>query len=236
MKINITALLIFAVALFTDHVPASQDIDLMPGEAEWLALHNSIRLGSDSSWPPMDYRDEKGIPSGMCADYFRYAAEKLGIEIVIGPDKGWSETLNSLKEKGLDAITCLAQNDTRDEYVAFSSVVTDIPQVIITNDEYPYISGLRDLSNKRVAMVDGYAIESILRKNYQELEPVIVSTPLAALKAVATGQADAFVGVLAVSDHLIRNKNLANLKIAAPTELPLWNCVSGFVRTGHKWL
>ena len=49
----------------------------------------------------------------MCADYSQYAAKKLGLEIVIGPDRGWAETLNSLKENELDAITCLAKNDTR---------------------------------------------------------------------------------------------------------------------------
>lgn len=228
MRASFPVLLIFAVALFTAHVPASQDIDLSPEEAKWLALHNSIRLGSDSAWPPLDYRDENAVPSGMCADYFQYAAKKLGIEIVIGPETGWAETLNSLREKELDAITCLAQNDARDKYISFSSIVTDIPQVIITNDEYPYISGLRDLSNKRVAMVDGYAIESILKKNYPKLDPVIVNTPLDALKAVATGQADAFVGVLAVSVHLIQNKNLANLKVAAPAELPPLELRFGF--------
>jgi len=224
----ITTLLLFAVALFTAQVPASQDINLSPGEAKWLALHNSIRLGSDSAWPPLDYRDKHAVPSGMCADYFRYAAEKLGIEIVIGPGMGWAETLKSIREKELDALTCLARNDTRDEFITFSSPVTDIPLVIITNNEYPYISGLRDLSNKRVAMVDGYATEFILRKNHPELEPVIVNTPLDALKAVATGQADAFVGVLAVSIHLIQNKNLANLKVAAPADLPPLELRFGF--------
>lgn len=164
VRTNITALLVFAVTLFSAPVPAAQDINLMPGEAKWLALHNSIRLGSDSAWPPLDYRDENAVPSGMCVDYFQSAAKKLGIDIVIGPDAGWTETLNSLREKELDAITCLAKNDARNEYVTFSSIVTDIPQVIITNNEYPYISGLRDLRNKRVAMVDGYATESMLKK------------------------------------------------------------------------
>ncbi len=228
MRTNILPLLIFAAALFTAHVYASQGVDLIPGEANWLALHNSIRLGSDSAWPPLDYRDENAVPSGMCADYFQYAAKKLGIEIVIGPDKGWAGTLNSLREKQLDALTCLAQNDARDEFITFSSTVTDIPQVIITNNEYPYISGLRDLSNKRVAMVDGYATESMLKKSYTELVPVMVNTPLDALKAVATGQADAFVGVLAVAVHLIQNKNLANLKVAAPAELPPLELRFGF--------
>jgi len=228
VRTYITTLLIFAAALFTAQVPASQDINLSPDEAKWLALHNSIRLGSDSAWPPLDYRDEHTVPSGMCADYFQYAAKKLGIKIVIGPGMGWAETLKSIRGKELDALTCLAQNETRDEFITFSSPVTDIPLVIITNNEYPYISGLRDLSNKRVAMVDGYATEFILRKNHPELAPVIVNTPLDALKAVATGQADAFVGVLAVSIHLIQNKNLANLKVAAPADLPPMELRFGF--------
>jgi len=114
MRTYVTALLIFAAAFFTADVPASQNINLTPDEVKWLASHNTIRLGSDSAWPPLDYRDKSRIPSGMCADYFRYAAEKLGIKIVIGPDVGWADTLSSLKKMELDAITCLAQNDARD--------------------------------------------------------------------------------------------------------------------------
>ncbi len=228
MKNNIAALLMFAATAFTSHVPAAQDINLTPEESQWLESHNIIRLGSDSAWPPLDYRDKDGIPAGVCADYFRYVTEKLGIQIVIGPDLGWVETMQKLEDKQLDAITCLSRNERRNEFIAFSTIVTDIPQVIITSDEHPYISGLRDLANERVAMVDGYSIESLLRENYPDMVPVIVNNPLEALKAVATGQADAFVDVLAVAVHLIQNKNLANLKVAAPAELPPLELRFGF--------
>jgi len=87
----------------------------------------------------------------MCADYFRYAADKLGVEVVIGPDLGWAETMRNLKEKQLDAVTCLAQNENRKEFVTFSTTVTDIPQVIITNDEHPYISNLGGLIKQPIA-------------------------------------------------------------------------------------
>jgi len=228
MRTGLASILILAIAIISNHASASQGIELTPEESQWLDAHNIIRLGSDSAWPPLDYRDENRVPAGMCADYFRYAADKLGIEVVIGPDLGWAEVMHSLKEKQLDAVTCLAQNDNRNEFVAFSTTVTDIPQVIITSDEHPYISNLGDLVNERVAMVDGYAVESRLREDYPELVPVIVNTPLEALKAVATGQADAYVGVLAVAVHLIENKNLANLKVAAPADIPPLELRFGF--------
>ena len=228
MRTDFAAILIFAAAIITTHASASQGIDLTAEESDWLDSHNIIRLGSDSAWPPLDYRDKNMMPAGMCADYFRYAADKLGVEVVIGPELGWAETMHNLKEKQLDAVTCLAQNDNRNEFVTFSTTVTDIPQVIITNDEHPYISNLGDLVNERVAMVDGYAVESRLREDYPGLVPVIVNTPLEALKAVATGQADAFVGVLAVAVHLIENKNLANLKVAAPADIPPLELRFGF--------
>ncbi len=51
----------------------------------------------------------------------------------------------------------------------------------------------------------------------------MVESAFEGLKSVAVGQADAFVGALAVGVYLIRKHNLANLKIAAPAGIPALN-------------
>ncbi len=56
----------------------------------------------------------------------------------------------------------------------------------------------------------------------------MADNPFDALKLVSTGQADAFVGTLAVGIYLIRKYNLANLKVAAPAEVPALEMRFGF--------
>ena len=38
-------------------------------ERAWLRDHPVISVAQDPSWPPIEFTDERGTPSGMTADY-----------------------------------------------------------------------------------------------------------------------------------------------------------------------
>ena len=45
---------------------------LTPEEQAWLTRHDGrVRLAHTPDWPPMDFLDKNGIPTGMAADYVR---------------------------------------------------------------------------------------------------------------------------------------------------------------------
>ena len=228
MKTDIPGILAVVLVLYCGVLPALEDAALSPEEWQWLASHKTLRLGSDPSWPPIDFRNENGIPSGVCADYYTYVTDRLNLDTDIGPTINWAETMDKIRRKELDAITCLSETDERSKYIAFSAPIIEIPRVIITSDDHPYIGGLRHLNNARVAMVRGYSTTTALEQDYPAIRPVYFQAPYEALKAVASGQADAYVGVLAVVVHLIEARQLANLKVAAPAELPPFTLHFGF--------
>jgi signal transduction histidine kinase/HPt (histidine-containing phosphotransfer) domain-containing protein len=77
---------------------------------------------------------------------------------------------------------------------------------------------LSSLLDKTFALVTGYADTRALLRRHPGLRVVPAADAGAALEAVALGRADATVGNIAVMHHHIRERGLANLKVAAPTD------------------
>jgi serine phosphatase RsbU (regulator of sigma subunit) len=213
--------LLLSTAWIPQGVLASDMFRLDPDEQRWLLAHPSVlRRGADPSWPPFEFVDSKGAYAGMCQDYADLVAERLHLTFEVVPGLGWKETLERVRSRDLDMITCLLETSERDSFMAFSQPFTNIPSVIFTRSDYPYLNGLNGLLGKKVAMVKGYAVSDFLTREYPEFEPVLFDTPLQALQAVSLGNADAFVETLAVGVYFIHKQGLANIKVAAPAKVP----------------
>jgi serine phosphatase RsbU (regulator of sigma subunit)/ABC-type amino acid transport substrate-binding protein len=204
-------------------------VELTPAETQWLAtLPVPVRRGADPAWPPFEFRDKQGVYAGMCQDYTNIIVERLHLQLKLVPGLDWNEVLDGIRKKELDIISCISMTPERETYLAFTKPFITSPQVIFTREDYPYISGLKGLQGKSVAAVKGYSITDILARDYPELKLVLMDNTLEALRAVAVGQADAFVDTLAVGIYYIRKQNLANLKVAAPTGIPSLEMRFGF--------
>jgi len=204
-------------------------VELTPAETQWLAtLPVPVRRGADPAWPPFEFRDKQGVYAGMCQDYTNIIVERLHLQLKLVPGLDWKEVLDGIRKKELDIISCISMTPERETYLAFTKPFITSPQVIFTREDYPYISGLKGLQGKSVAAVKGYSITDILARDYPQLKLVLMVNTLEALRAVAVGQADAFVDTLAVGIYYIRKQNLANLKVAAPTGIPSLEMRFGF--------
>jgi serine phosphatase RsbU (regulator of sigma subunit) len=213
--------LLLNTAWVSPHVSAGDAFRLPQEEQQWLLAHPSVmRRGADPSWPPFEFVDSEGAYAGMCQDYADLVAERLHLTFEVTPGLGWKEALERVRSHELDVITCLLETSKRDHFMAFSKPFTNIPSVIFTRSDYPYLNGLNGLLGKKVAMVRGYAVSEFLTREYPNFEPVPFDTPLEALQAVSLGHADAFVETLAVGVYFIRKQGLANLKVAAPAKVP----------------
>jgi serine phosphatase RsbU (regulator of sigma subunit)/ABC-type amino acid transport substrate-binding protein len=213
--------LLLTAVWVTPGVSAGEAFSLHPDEQRWLLAHPSVlRRGADPAWPPFEFVDSEGAYAGMCQDYADLVAQRLRLTFEVIPSPGWKKTLERVRTRELDVITCLMETPDRDRFMTFSKPFTNIPSVIFTRSDYPYLNGLNGLLGKRVAMVKGYAVSEFLTREYTNFEPVLFDTPLEALQAVSLGHADAFVETLAVGVYFIHKQGLANLKVAAPAKVP----------------
>jgi serine phosphatase RsbU (regulator of sigma subunit)/ABC-type amino acid transport substrate-binding protein len=221
MRLLPRLVLLLATAWTSAGVAAGEAVTLTRDEQQWLLAHPGVlRRGADPAWPPFEFVTSDGAYAGMCQDYADLVAERLHLSFEIIPGIDWEEALARIRSRDLDVIACLLETPERDHFMAFSKPFTNIPSVIFTRSDYPYLNGLNGLLGKKVAMVRGYAVSEFLTREYPNFEPVLFDTPLEALQAVSLGTADAFVETLAVGVYFIHKQGLANLKVAAPARVP----------------
>ena len=202
----------------TDFLDASiiGDSDLTHEEREWLGNHPNIVLGVDPAFAPYSVIDNHGRFAGMAATTLVEAiSARLGVSFTIGPQRSWPDIIEAAKRREIDVIVTATRTAEREDYLAFTSPYLKTPLVIMTrNDDYTLRS--RDgLKNRSVALVHGYVSTEKVLSEFPSIQPLMVKNPLEGLIAVATGQADAYVGAIGVNTTVANQYGISNLRIAA---------------------
>lgn len=188
-------------------------------ERNWLASHNNIRIGVDAEYAPYSYRDSNGNYIGLAVDYLQLLSDQLDVNFEIVPDLSWPQIIEGVQNRSLDAIATAVATPEREKFLAFSEMYISTPLVIMARTRDTRISDKDDLAGKKVALVKGYSsTEKVVRESVN-IAQYQVETVLDGLRAVATGDADAFVGVLGTSVHQARKAGIINLKVAAPYDM-----------------
>ncbi|GBC61936.1 hypothetical protein DENIS_2898 [Desulfonema ishimotonii] len=200
------------------HVPDLHDsIILSAEEKAWLRQQHVVRVRY-GHWPPFMFCDG-GPPRGIAIDYVNTVFKRLGIRhTYIGCEQySWPETLEHLKQgQDVDMVPTIVHSPERERFIRFTQNYLSLPFVIFTRDTGMFVSKLRELNGRTVAVEQDYMIHDRLSREYPEIRVTEVKDSEAALRAVSTGQADAYVGNLVVGSYLIAQKGLTNLKVAAP--------------------
>ncbi|WP_161629944.1 transporter substrate-binding domain-containing protein [Desulfogranum mediterraneum] len=194
-------------------------VPLTAEEQQWLREHPVIRIGVDKDYAPYAFLDKEGSFQGVAGDYAKLISQKLGVRLEVVPGLSWPEILEGAKNRTLDVITTASWRPEREAYLAFSQGYIPTPLVIMSRSDDTTIRNHNDLKGRRVALVTEYSSSKRVLEEVPSIEVVAVSTPLEGLQALATGQADAYVGVLGINVHQAKQHGISNLKVAAPYDL-----------------
>ena len=207
---------------FVHQQPSS--IGLTKEERQWLVEHPVIRVSNEMDWAPFDFM-QKGRPAGYSIDMMDHIANILGVRFEYVNGLEWHELLDRFRnpdqEGGIDVMSAIYRTEERKAYALFTPPYYRNPPAIITRNDESDINTLRDLSGRRVALPQSYAISGILQKEVpgvvvvNEIDGEPIQNILTALKAVVSGKADAVVESSALLAYHIEDNALPNLKIAA---------------------
>jgi len=197
----------------------AETLRLNPELRAFLDQHPVIRVRLQDDWPPLIFQDEAGA-QGLSVDYITLAAAKLGITIETSAVKTFPEVLERLPTgDGIDVQPTMQATDQRRHNILFTRPYASFPVVIIARNNSGFIGGLDDLVGRVVVAEKSYWYTEEIRLQHPAVYLKTVNTSAEAIRVVAQGEADAYVGVLPVATWHIENKGYTNLKIAAPSGL-----------------
>ncbi len=177
-----------------------------------------VRVGLFPGFEPEMFLEPDGTFAGIIPDFLKRVQERADLEFELVTAE--LTQIRELIETGaIDAFPGMRSPD-RDEFLDFTEPIFTVAWVVVTPAGLPMITGLGDLHQARVAVVEGIYIVKLLAADYPEMEFRPTRDHLSALRMVAEGLADAYVGPLTVAGYLIQRHRLTPLRIAAPAGYP----------------
>ncbi|KAF0813295.1 Virulence sensor protein BvgS [Andreprevotia sp. IGB-42] len=199
---------------------AAASWQLSAEETAWLKQHPVVRVGVyHPGWPPFDVIGEQGEYRGLSADYLKLINSRLGLQITPVVFNSWQEALAAARAHQVDLLTSMASTPERAGYLHFTAPYIRSSSLIFTLNSNEAIQRPDDLANKRVAIEQGYALQELLAERVQHVHFQHYPDAESALRAVSSGEADAYVGDMIVASYLARQHNLTNLELRGETGL-----------------
>ncbi len=163
--------------------------------AKWFAQmelpsNRSIIVGGDHNYPPFEYLDEDGNPTGYNVDLTRAIAKKLNlpVEIRLGT---WAEIIHQLESGEIDVIQGMFYSRERNKQFDFSQphMVSNYIAVTRKQDAPPPVS-IDELKGKHIAVQNDDIMHRFATENDLTEQLKLFDSQEAALRALAKGEHD----------------------------------------------
>lgn len=163
---------------------------------------------------PFEGLNEKGEHTGMSADYYLLFERMLSANFEFVKTKNWNQSLKYIQQKKCDMLALGMETSERKKYLNFTSHYLDVPLVVATKVDVPFINQILDLEGEKIGLVKGDAFVDILRHKYPSLIIIEVDDIYDGLDQVKNGKLFAYIDTLASIGYEFQSKYFGELKIA----------------------
>ena len=199
-----------------------------------LPPHRRIVVGGDHNYPPFEYLDETGRPSGFTVELTRAIAQEMGLEIEVrlGP---WSDIVSGLETGEIDVIQGMFFSPARSVTFDFSPayMVKHYVSVVRKGEGAPPASA-EELAGKRIVVQRGDLINEFVTENGLSDQVSFVETQEDVLRELAEGRHDCGLVVRLSALHLIKERGWEHLELGRQPLASAEYCYA--VRKDHKAL
>ena len=185
--------------------------------SQWLNQHPIIKLGNDPHRFPIDFFNKNHEFSGIAADYLQLISEKLGVAITPLKSISWKESI-AMGEQGLvDMFACMSITSQRKELYLFSKPYIVFPTVIFLHENAQFISNLKDLNYKRIAIVEERHILEQIQVDYPLISIQLVENLMDGINLLINQQVDALIDNIASVTFYCAKEGITQIKAGAVT-------------------
>ena len=177
-------------------------------------------IGIDQDYPPLEYMDEKGKPSGADVEFSKILMKRMNIPFKFVPNT-WGAIANDILGGKVD-LGMMVYSPYRKDVTNYSRAVIRLYYQLVTRKGTKRNYGLRDMHNVEVALMASRPVRDTLQKIGARL--VIVDDLTKAMKELSAGKYDAVVCYRYQAKHLIGKYKLQNLEQEDLTLTPREYC------------
>lgn len=188
-------------------------IELNKDEIAYLDT-NVIKYCINPDGMPFEGLNEKGEHSGMSSDYYNLFEKMLSAKFELVKTKNWNESITYIKQHKCDMLALGMETPERRKYLNFTSSYLEVPLVVATRVDVPFINQILDLEGEKIGIIKGDAFVKILRQKYPSLNIIEVEDIKEGLDKVKNGELFAYLDTLASIGYEFQQKYFGELKIA----------------------
>lgn len=163
---------------------------------------------------PFEGLNENEQHTGMSSDYYNLFEKMLSAKFELVKTKNWNESIQYIKEHKCDMLALGMETKERKKYLNFTSSYLEVPLVVATRVDVPFINQILDLEGEKIGIIKGDAFVKILQVKYPSLKIIEVENINEGLDKVKDGQLFAFIDTLASIGYEFQQNYFGELKIA----------------------
>lgn len=187
-------------------------------EKQWLKNNPVIITGSDPYWKPVEFIDDKGVRSGISADYLKELNKMLNVKFKFTNAPFWADVIKEAKAGKIKLMTNISRTEERKKFLFFSEPYISLPVLIYTRNDVPLVPSIESIKNKKIAIVKDYAIQGWLKEDYPDLKPILCKNTADALIKLKNEEVFAYIGDLVTTGYIIRQSGYLSIKVAGKTK------------------
>jgi polar amino acid transport system substrate-binding protein len=169
-----------------------------------------VIVGGDRDYPPYEFLDKNGQPSGYNVELTRAIADVMGIKVEFRFG-GWSEMRNALLDGSIGVLQGISFSEDRTRTLSFSPPHTIINHAIFARKGTRPVSSIEELRGKEIVVFRDGIMHDYLTSLGFSANLVMTDTPADALRLLASGKHDYAVLAMLPGMYIIREHKLSNL-------------------------
>jgi len=170
----------------------------------------TVMVGGDRDYPPYEFLDKDGHPSGYNVELTKAIADVMGMKVQFRLGT-WSEMRSALQNGTVDVLQGMSYSEDRLSEVDFSLPHTIVNHAVFARKDSHVVNSLEDLEGKLVAVHRGGIMHDYLIKKGFTGKLVLTDTPADALRQTAAGKTDYAIVAIVPGMYIIRELKLSNL-------------------------
>lgn len=201
-------------------------LDLSPAERAWAAAHPVVQVGLSKDFAPFYMFEDSAaaIPQGFVSELLALWSERTGLRFEFRRYDNLDDVMAALRAGRIDMTPFTTPVGGRESHAVFTRPALATNLVLAARRDVPDVSPSASFGGRMLAVEAGSSIEALVRERFPEARLLREASAEQALRAVADGRADLFIGYQHVVVYLVERGLLANLELRTslgPSATPL---------------